>query len=129
MLPHDIFCFLLIGLLILFCRTQPASATDKRILAELNNHLYEFPSFTYSIIINDNLNLLKDNRIISLIICAFISLVPSKLVELRYFTPVYIIFNILINYNKDNFGDLHQYIFNWFNIIVQFVINCITIYA
>jgi alpha-1,2-glucosyltransferase len=90
--------------------------------------LLVYVSFTYSIIINDNLNLLKDNRIISLIICAFLSLVPSKLVELRYFTPVYIIFNILINYNKENFGDLHQYIFNWFNIIVQFVINCITIY-
>ena len=85
-------------------------------------------SFTYSIIINDNFKLLKDNRIISLIICSFLSLVPSKLVELRYFTPCYIIFIILINYNKENFDDLHQYIFNWFNIIGHFAINCITIY-
>jgi alpha-1,2-glucosyltransferase len=85
-------------------------------------------SFTYSIIINDNFKLLKDNRIISLIICSFLSLVPTKLVELRYFTPCYIIFIILVNYNKENMDDLHQYIFSWFNIIGHFVINCITIY-
>lgn len=85
-------------------------------------------SLTYSIIINDNFKLLKDNRIISLIICSFLSLVPSKLVELRYFTPIYIIFIILVNYNKEICDDLHQIIFSWFNIICHFIINCITIY-
>ena len=94
----------------------------------LRHALLIYLSFTYSIMINDNLKLLKDTRIISFIICTFLSLVPSKLVELRYFTPCYIIFIILINYNKENFGDLHQYIFSWFNIIAHFFINSITIY-
>lgn len=94
----------------------------------IRHALLIYISFTYSIIINDNLKLLKDTRIISLIICSFLSLVPSKLVELRYFTPCYIIFIILINYNKENFDDLHQYIFNWFNIISHFIINSLTIY-
>ena len=94
----------------------------------LRHALLIYLSFTFSIIINDNLKLLKDTKIISLIICSFLSLVPSKLVELRYFTPCYIIFIILINYNKENFDDLHQYIFNWFNIIAHFIINNITIY-
>ena len=87
-----------------------------------------YTSFSYSLIINDNIKLLKDTRIICLIICTLLNLVPSKLVELRYFTPCYIIFIILINYNKENFDDLHQFIFNWFNIFVHFIINCITIY-
>ena len=90
--------------------------------------LLVYLSFTYSVIITDNFKLLKDYRIISLIICSFLSLVPSKLVELRYFTPCYIIFIILVNYNKENYDDLHQYIFSWFNIICHFIINCITIY-
>ena len=90
--------------------------------------LLVYLSFTYSVIITDNFKLLKDYRIISLIICSFLSLVPSKLVELRYFTPCYIIFIILVNYNKENCDDLHQYIFSWFNIICHFIINCITIY-
>ena len=94
----------------------------------LRHGLLIYISLTHSIIINDNLKLLKDTRIISLIICSFLSLVPSKLVELRYFTPCYIIFIILINFNKENFDDLHQYIFNWFNIISHFIINIITIY-
>ena len=94
----------------------------------LRHALLIYISFTHSIIINDNLKLLKDTRIISLIICSFLSLVPSKLVELRYFTPCYIIFIILVNFNKENYDDLHQYIFNWFNIIAHFIINMITIY-
>ena len=94
----------------------------------LRHALLIYISFTYSIIINDNIKLLKDTKIISLIICSFLSLVPSKLVELRYFTPCYIIFIILINYNKESFEDLHQYIFSWFNIICHFAINCITIF-
>ena len=94
----------------------------------IRHGLLIYLSFTYSIIINDNLKLLKDTKIISLLICSFLSLIPSKLVELRYFTPIYIIFIILINYNKENFDDLHQYIFNWFNILAHFAINSITIY-
>jgi alpha-1,2-glucosyltransferase len=94
----------------------------------LRHALLIYLSLTYSIIINDNLKLLKDTKIISLIICSFLTLVPSKLVELRYFTPCYIIFIILINYNKENFDDLHQYIFSWSNITGHFIINSITIY-
>ena len=100
----------------------------KKLKDNLRHGLLIYISLTHSIIINDNLKLLKDTRIISLIICSFLSLVPSKLVELRYFTPCYIIFIILINFNKENFDDLHQYIFNWFNIISHFIINIITIY-
>ena len=75
----------------------------------IRHGLLIYLSFTYSIIINDNLKLLKDTKIISLLICSFLSLIPSKLVELRYFTPIYIIFII-------------------FNILAHFAINSITIY-
>ena len=85
-------------------------------------------SLTYSIIINDNVVLLKDNKIISWLICSIICLAPAKLVEVRYFIPSYIILIILVNYNKEGFEDLHQNIFHWFNILVHLIINSISIY-
>jgi alpha-1,2-glucosyltransferase len=88
-----------------------------------------YVSLVYSIIINDNLQLYKDNKIISWLICTMLSLIPAKLVEIRYFIPCYIIFIILINYNKDSFEDLHQYIFHWLNIFAHIIINGITIYV
>ena len=85
-------------------------------------------SFAYSMIINDNLKLLKDNKIISWLICTMLSLIPAELVEVRYFVPCYIIFIILVNYNKESFEDLHQYIFHWLNIFAHIIINGMTIY-
>ena len=85
-------------------------------------------SLSYSIIINDNLLLLKDNKIISWFICSLICLAPAKLVEIRYFIPSYIIFIILINYNKEGFEDLYQNIFHWLNILTHLIINAISIY-
>ena len=85
-------------------------------------------SLSYSIIINDNLLLLKDNKIISWFICSLLCLIPAKLVEIRYFLPSYVIFIILINYNKDGFEDLYQNIFHWFNLMVHLIINIISIY-
>lgn len=85
-------------------------------------------SFTYALIINDNLKLIKDNKIISWLICSLLCLIPAKLVELRYFVPCYIILIILINYNKESFEDLHQSIFHWLNILAHVIINGITIY-
>ena len=139
--------FLLIFCAVIFCVFQfnKFSYTHDFILSDNRHYIFYYfkkiylkdniryalliyLSFTYSIIINDNFKLLKDNRIISLIICSFLYLVPSKLAELRYYNPCFIIFIILINYNKENFDDLHQYIFNWFNIIGHFGINCIIIY-
>ena len=85
-------------------------------------------SFTYSIIINDNLKLVKDNKIISWFICSLLCLIPSKLVEVRYFVPCYVIFIILVNYNKETYEDLYQNLFHWFNILAHVIINGITIY-
>ena len=42
-----------------------------------------------------------------------ICLGPSKLVEMRYFIPSYIILIILVNYNKESFSDLYQNIFDF----------------
>lgn len=85
-------------------------------------------SFTYSIIINDNLKLVKDNKIISWFICCLLCLIPSKLVEVRYFVPCYVIFIILVNYNKETYEDLYQSLFHWLNILTHVIINGITIY-
>jgi len=87
-----------------------------------------YVSFIFSIIINDNIKLLQENRIISLYICSFLCLIPAKLVEIRYFAPCYLIFIILVNYNKEGFLDLHNYVFHWLNIIWHAIINGITFY-
>ena len=85
-------------------------------------------SLANSIIINDNVKLLKDNRIISWFICSMLCLAPCKLVEMRYFAPCYIILLILVNYNKENFDDLYRNIFSWWNIHAHLIINGITLY-
>ena len=87
-----------------------------------------YVSLAYTIIINDNIKLLKDNRIISWFICSILCLAPSKLVEMRYFTPCYIILIILVNYNKESFDDLNQLMFNWWNIWAHLVMNGATLY-
>ena len=87
-----------------------------------------YVSLAYTIIINDNVKLLKDNRIISWFICSILCLAPSKLVEMRYFTPCYIILLILVNYNKESFDDLNQLMFNWWNIWAHLIINGVTLY-
>ena len=87
-----------------------------------------YVSLAYTIILNDNVKLLKDNRIISWFICSILCLAPSKLVEMRYFTPCYIILIILVNYNKESFDDLNQLMFNWWNIWAHLIINAFTFY-
>ena len=102
----------------------------KRIYLQenLKYALLIYISLVYSIIINDNVKLLKDNKIISWLICCLFCLTPAKLVEIRYFIPCYIIFIILVSYNKESFDDLYQNIFHWFNIMTHLIINAISIY-
>ena len=94
----------------------------------LRNALLIYVSLVYSIIINDNIKILKDNRIISWFICSILCLAPSKLVEMRYFAPCYIILIILVKYNKESFVDLFQNIFSWWNISAHLVINVVTFF-
>lgn len=94
----------------------------------LRNALLIYVSFVYSILINDNIQILKDNRIISWFICSILCLSPSKLVEMRYFAPCYIILIILVKYNKGSFDDLFENIFSWLNIFIHLIINVITFF-
>ena len=102
----------------------------KRIYLQenLKYALLIYISLVYSIIINYNVKLLKDNRIISWLICCLFCLTPAKLVEVRYFIPCYVVLIILVNYNKESFDDLYQYMFHWFNIMTHLIINVIIIY-
>ena len=86
-------------------------------------------SLAFSIIINDNVKLLKDNRIISWLICSILCLAPSKLVEMRYFSPCFIILLILVNNNKESIDDLYQILFNYWNVVAHLIINGITFYV
>ena len=85
-------------------------------------------SFLFSLIITDNVNLIRDNKMRSFYLCTLLCIIPAKLVELRYFAPCYIIFAILICSNKENFDDIYQYIFSWYNILAYIIINTISIY-
>jgi hypothetical protein len=77
----------------------------------------------------NNFIILNNELIISFIICCFLCLVPSKLIELRYFQPVYIIFLILLNEFKDKYENLYNIFFNLGNILQHILINIITIYV
>ena len=88
-----------------------------------------YVSFLFSLIVNDNFNLIKDSKIISWFICTFLCIVPSKLVEVRYFAPCYLVFIILINNYHNIYSDIYDLVFHWFNILVHVIINAVTFHV
>ena len=98
-------------------------------IIQLRYAILIYCALIYSIILLNNLNFLNNELIISFIICCFLCLVPSKLIELRYFQPVYIIFLILLNEFKDKYENLYNIFFNLGNILQHILINIITIYV
>ena len=62
------------------------------------------------------------------------TLVPTPLIEMRYYIPCFIIFLILLNEQSCLINDnkkieiLTNPFFNWLNILEYIFINCIVIY-
>lgn len=88
-----------------------------------------YVSFTYSMIITYNFEMINDSKLWSFLICLFLCLVPAKLMEFRYFFPCFCIFLILLEQNKKNAQLLYNTIFHKFQIIIFIVQNLIILFV
>ena len=88
-----------------------------------------YVSFTYSMIITCNFQMLNDSKLWAFLVCLFMCLVPVNLMEFRYFFPCFGIFLILLEKNKMNAQSLYSTIFNKFQIIVFIVQNLILLFV
>ena len=93
-----------------------------------------YTSLIYSIFIVENLQYLLNGKILAYLICLFMTLIPTPLIEMRYYIPCFIIFLILINEQSFliNDNEKREYLtnpfFNWLNILEYIIINSIVIY-
>ena len=101
---------------------------------KLRHALIFYTSLIYSIFIVENLQYLLNGKILAYLICLFMTLVPTPLIEMRYYIPCFIIFLILLNEQSCLINDnkkieiLTNPFFNWLNILEYIFINCIVIY-
>ena len=93
-----------------------------------------YTSLIYSIFIIENSQYLLNGKILAYLICLLMTLVPTPLIEMRYYIPCFIIILILINEQSFliNDNEKREYLtnpfFNWLNILEYIIINCIVIY-
>jgi len=88
-----------------------------------------YVSFTYSNIIFENMNFLKDSLFIAWVICTFLAIVPAKLFEFRYLTPCYITLLLIIHTFLEPSIKLKKCLYNIYNVYWSVIINVITIYV
>jgi alpha-1,2-glucosyltransferase len=85
-----------------------------------------YSSFVYSLIIVENIELIKDSSIISWFICASLILAPSRLFEFRYLAFPYLSLLFFVHYFSPKWKDLHKLLINRFNLVWIIAINIIT---
>ena len=97
---------------------------------KLRYALIIYTSLIYSIFITENIEFLLNGKIIAYLICLFMTLVPTPLVEMRYYIPCFIIFLIIINSqinlmnDKEKIENFSNSFLNWLNILEYIFINC-----
>jgi alpha-1,2-glucosyltransferase len=91
--------------------------------------LLAYVSVIYSLLINDNRQLLNSPEVQSWLVCACLALIPAKLFEFRYLTLPMLIFVLIVHKDYPKWEDLHKHLINKFNIAWMILINAITIYV
>ncbi len=86
-----------------------------------------YSSLIYSLILVENIELVKDSNIISCFICISMTLVPSRLFEFRYFAFAYLSLLFLVHYFSPKWKGLHRLLINRINLVWIIVLNLVTI--
>ena len=89
--------------------------------------ILSYVSFTYSILIYDNLFFLRNSYFLAYIVCTLLAIVPAKLFEFRYFSPCYTTFLLILHSYFSN-REIYSLIVNKINISWS-IVNVLILYV